>query len=356
MARHLKRVDKGRSLAARLSNTLNTNLSDLGLNSDEDDDDSDCVNPALNYMPAKKKKKKSATSSPTNPPPTEDSLEAEPTDTYKVKKKKKKKNKNTLKKRASPTNTYDVPSDTEDCESSKQEEEEEDVDKIVRDYKEKQTNNTISNPTTSSVSAVESVQDDLSSLFKTSAAALDADAELRKLFGNDTGVANTSRNTRNKKSLLVTPDDTWPPISAISGFKIHSFIRKSDITEYYIKDSGDVLKISKSVRSALASDDSNRLFNIFQENYWHLRAGYQAAVMMALTDRSDQATDIFRRLSHAIAIHFRGTLSLLDPFTIRVMPYREGESDVIFLILQQLMHAHVRTGCLGAAFELSKVC
>ena len=200
-----------------------------------------------------------------------------------------------------------------------------------------------------------------------SAGALDAAAELRRMFGAGVaamaereeaqGAAGGGRR-RNRlpgpaaaaKSLLVTPEPAWPPVD-VKGFDI--VLESAGV--YAVVETGECLKVSRAVRASMVSDDVNRLQMLVQRHPWHLRACYQYGVMACLNGRTDEGATVFKRAAHAVAVACRGSFSLLDTSERRVLPYRRDGSDVVYMLLQQLMHIHVRAGCLAAACEVAKV-
>eukprot|EP01063_Lacrimia_lanifica_P020188 TRINITY_DN27521_c0_g1_i1.p1 TRINITY_DN27521_c0_g1~~TRINITY_DN27521_c0_g1_i1.p1 ORF type:complete len:653 (+),score=163.13 TRINITY_DN27521_c0_g1_i1:147-2105(+) len=202
------------------------------------------------------------------------------------------------------------------------------------------------------------IDERLDRLFRLKADNLDADLELKRIFGNVADPENDGAGRGNggrpqqRKSLLITPDPRWPPVSC-PGFEVKQDADNPGV--HYVVESGEALKVSKAVKASMLSDDPNRVAELVHKNFWHPRACYQYAVMCSVMDRRDEAALLFKRASHAIASEMRGSFSLLDSHINRALPYVDEGSDVIYLNFQQLMHMHIRSGCLRTAFELCKL-
>ncbi|KAJ9470730.1 putative transcription factor 25-like [Diplonema papillatum] len=219
----------------------------------------------------------------------------------------------------------------------------------------------------------------LRALFTVAPKRLDAEDELRRMFGRlpADGEAEPAGAHRRggdaamfKRSLLTAFNPRWPPV-ATTGFDIveagepaaagrADLLRIRSVTGvtprvFEAVERGEFSKVSKSVRSAQASDDVGRLQDLAMKHPGHLRAGYIFAVMIHVQDRKDEAAQTFKRLAHCLCLLARGSFNFTSTYFERVLPFVPLQSDVIFLVLQQLMHIHTRSGTLTAALELSKL-
>ena len=334
MSRHLRRLEKGRSVADKVSQVLGKDGGGLLEEASSSGEDVQYGGPS-HYLMAKKKKKKKK--------PDDDAIPIPPT--------------------SSTPQTHHKPKKAKRQTASSPEPEPEHLESL--EEMEAMLDGTLTPaPSQPEEAAPEPSFPSLNELFTLSVHSLDAQLELKQMFG--AGVAAMEEQERNQrarrlvhqhtKSILVTPDPTWPPVST-KGLSITKG-RVDDSYTYSVhelEEEGECLKVTKAVKASLVSDDVNRLQMLMQRHPWHLRACYQYGVMACLNGRQDEGAGVFRRAAHAFALSCRGTLSLVESFEKRVFPYVKEKSDVAFLLLQQLMHLHVRSGCLNTAFGVCKL-
>ncbi|KAF9996342.1 Transcription factor 25 [Entomortierella chlamydospora] len=186
---------------------------------------------------------------------------------------------------------------------------------------------------------------------------LDADAEMKKMFG--ARVVNSEIKDRRyakvvKKSLLAQPRNTWP-IRKASGLsmEIVETDEKENVTTFKIVHSEYYQRTQLKFLAAVASYDPNNLVALLRENPFHIDSLLQLSEVSKHNGDNSLAGEFIEQALYAFEKSFHSLFNIASG-SVR-LSFMEVENRSFFLAIHRHIQFLGRRGCWRTAFEFNKL-
>ncbi|KAF9916758.1 Transcription factor 25, partial [Lobosporangium transversale] len=186
---------------------------------------------------------------------------------------------------------------------------------------------------------------------------LDADAEMKKMFG--ARVVNSEIKDRRyakvaKRSLLAQPRNTWP-VRKASGLsmEIVDTDQKENVTTFKIVHSEYYQKTQLKFLAAVASYDPNNLVALLRESPFHIDSLLQLSEVSRHNGDNALAGEFIEQALFAFEKSFHSLFNIASG-SVR-LSFMEVENRSFFLALHRHIQFLGRRGCWRTAFEFNKL-
>ncbi|KAG0316170.1 Transcription factor 25 [Dissophora globulifera] len=186
---------------------------------------------------------------------------------------------------------------------------------------------------------------------------LDADAEMKKMFG--ARVVNSEIKDRRyakitKRALLAQPRNTWP-IRKASGLsmEIVETDEKEHVTTFKIVHSEYYQRTQLKFLGAVASYDPGNLVALLRENPFHVDSLLQLSEVSKHNGDNALAGEFIEQALYAFEKSFHSLFNLASG-AVR-LSFMEVENRSFFLALHRHIQFLGRRGCWRTAFEFNKL-
>ena len=224
---------------------------------------------------------------------------------------------------------------------SKEEEEQEDLDALLEQME--------FHAVDGESSSIESSKRVVKSLLSLDSRFLDADAELKRMFGSiAVSQAQSKRSSRNKnKFLLANPTDTWPRMSKL-GLDMEykngsfSFIHSKFYSEIQIQ-----------FLQASHTHDPNNIAHILQMFPYHIDSLLQMSEILKSNGDPALASELIQRALYTFEKSLHPMFSLLSGSCH--LDFDRVENRPFYLALYRHIDFTARKGCWRTAYEFQKL-
>ncbi|KAF8977526.1 Transcription factor 25 [Entomortierella lignicola] len=186
---------------------------------------------------------------------------------------------------------------------------------------------------------------------------LDADAEMKKMFG--ARVVNSEIKDRRyakaiKKSLLAQPRATWP-VRKASGLsmEIVGTDEKENVTTFKVVHSEYYQKTQLKFLAAVASYDPNNLVALLRESPFHIDSLLQLSEVSKHNGDNSLAGELIEQALFAFEKSFHSLFNIASG-SVR-LSFMEVENRSFFLAIHRHIQFLGRRGCWRTAFEFNKL-
>ncbi|KAF9116069.1 Transcription factor 25 [Mortierella sp. AM989] len=186
---------------------------------------------------------------------------------------------------------------------------------------------------------------------------LDADAEMKKMFG--ARVVNSEIKDRRyarvaKKSMLAQPRDTWP-VRKASGLsmEIVETDEKEHVTTFKIVHSEYYQRTQLKFLAAVASYDPNNLVALLRESPFHIDSLLQLSEVSKHNGDNSLAGEFIEQALYAFEKSFHSLFNIASG-SVR-LSFMEVENRSFFLAIHRHIQFLGRRGCWRTAFEFNKL-
>ncbi|KAF9086095.1 Transcription factor 25 [Mortierella sp. AD031] len=186
---------------------------------------------------------------------------------------------------------------------------------------------------------------------------LDADAEMKKMFG--ARVVNSEIKDRRyakvaKKALLAQPRGTWP-VRKASGLSMDIVDQeeKEKITTFKIVHSEYYQRTQLKFLAAVASYDPNNLVMLLRESPFHIDSLLQLSEVSKHNGDNGLAGEFIEQALFAFEKSFHSLFNIASG-SVR-LSFQEVENRSFFLALHRHIQFLGRRGCWRTAFEFNKL-
>lgn len=186
---------------------------------------------------------------------------------------------------------------------------------------------------------------------------LDADAEMKKMFG--ARVVNSEIKDRRyakvaKKALLAQPRGTWP-VRKASGLSMDIVDQdeKERITTFKIVHSEYYQRTQLKFLAAVASYDPNNLVALLRESPFHIDSLLQLSEVSKHNGDNGLAGEFIEQALFAFEKSFHSLFNIASG-SVR-LSFQEVENRSFFLALHRHIQFLGRRGCWRTAFEFNKL-
>ncbi|KAK3836022.1 MAG: transcriptional repressor TCF25-domain-containing protein [Linnemannia elongata] len=186
---------------------------------------------------------------------------------------------------------------------------------------------------------------------------LDADAEMKKMFG--ARVVNSEIKDRRyakvaKKSLLAQPRGTWP-VRKASGLSMDIVDQdeKEKITTFKVVHSEYYQRTQLKFLAAVASYDPNNLVALLRESPFHIDSLLQLSEVSKHNGDNGLAGEFIEQALFAFEKSFHSLFNIASG-GVR-LSFQEVENRSFFLALHRHIQFLGRRGCWRTAFEFNKL-
>ncbi|KAI1307678.1 Transcription factor 25 [Mortierella claussenii] len=186
---------------------------------------------------------------------------------------------------------------------------------------------------------------------------LDADAEMKKMFG--ARVVNSEIKDRRyakvaKKALLAQPRDTWP-VRKASGLsmEIVETDDKEHVTTFKIVHSDYYQRTQLKFLAAVASYDPNNLVMLLRESPFHIDSLLQLSEVSKHNGDNGLAGEFIEQALFAFEKSFHSLFNIASG-SVR-LNFMEVENRSFFLAIHRHIQFLGRRGCWRTAFEFNKL-
>ncbi|KAG0293734.1 Transcription factor 25 [Linnemannia gamsii] len=186
---------------------------------------------------------------------------------------------------------------------------------------------------------------------------LDADAEMKKMFG--ARVVNSEIKDRRyakiaKKALLAQPRGTWP-VRKASGLSMEIVDQdeKEKITTFKVVHSEYYQRTQLKFLTAVASYDPNNLVALLRESPFHIDSLLQLSEVSKHNGDNSLAGEFIEQALFAFEKSFHSLFNIASG-SVR-LSFQEVENRSFFLALHRHIQFLGRRGCWRTAFEFNKL-
>ncbi|KAF9343927.1 Transcription factor 25 [Mortierella sp. AD094] len=186
---------------------------------------------------------------------------------------------------------------------------------------------------------------------------LDADAEMKKMFG--ARVVNSEIKDRRyakvaKKSLLAQPRNTWP-VRKASGLsmEIVETDENENVTTFKIVHSEYYQRTQLKFLAAVASYDPNNLVALLRESPFHIDSLLQLSEVSKHNGDNSLAGEFIEQALYAFEKSFHSLFNIASG-SVR-LSFMEVENRSFFLAIHRHIQFLGRRGCWRTAFEFNKL-
>ncbi|KAI9202059.1 transcriptional repressor TCF25-domain-containing protein [Polychytrium aggregatum] len=195
----------------------------------------------------------------------------------------------------------------------------------------------------------------LASLLSVDARHMDADAEMRRMFGSkiiEEEIKKKRYVRMTKKMLFATPRDTWPRIDKI-GITMDVLRNEDGCTYYTFVHSKAYQDAQCRFLDCLRTHDPNTISMLLQMQPYHVDALLQMSEVYRHSGDQTTATEYIER---ALFCFERAFHTMFNVATGRCrLDYRRVENRPFFLAVFRHMKSVAQRGCWRTAFELAKL-
>lgn len=222
----------------------------------------------------------------------------------------------------------------------------------------------------------------LREILKLNASLLDPDAEMQRLFGSEVvpnrgnvhnapmqqhqqraargGGGRPGRTiTVRKKTLLIKPRPSWPPVSGKSdGLEMVLQETRKGINYFKFTWSEDYVRAQDKFHRCVETGDPNSLAALMRDHHpYHIDTLLQLHDAFHMTDEKDAAMDLLERIIYRFECGFHPKFDIFAPdasISIRFL-YQEPENRSFMLGILSYIQEIGKKGCSQTALEWTKL-
>ncbi|CAG8578848.1 6524_t:CDS:10 [Paraglomus occultum] len=186
---------------------------------------------------------------------------------------------------------------------------------------------------------------------------LDADAEMRRMFGSavvDREIRGRNYSRTAKRMLLARPRDSWPPIDRVGYGLSMEFVEEKNGVQYFkINHSQKYRSIQELFLDCIASHDPNTIAALVRDNPYHIDSLLQLSDICKMSGDHGVAGEMVERALYAFEKCFHPEF-YISKGTVR-LDYKHFENRAFFLALFRHAMFLSRRGCWQTAFGFTRL-
>ena len=185
--------------------------------------------------------------------------------------------------------------------------------------------------------------------------------ELKKIFGSKTIQAeqnnrrNRGRSGHLKKTWLVSPRDTWPPInkSGLSMSLDHTIESTSNVQYFMYEHSPSYRQVQLKFLKAVESLNPESIVNVINAHSYHVDASLQLAELCKLSEDLAMAAEFTERALYCLECAFHPLFNVTT--ALCRLDYRKQQNRALFITLFKHLTFVGGRACYRTSLEFCKL-